>query len=437
MTKPSRIPPPTARSLLLPLILITSLFFLWGMANNLNDVLIKQFKKAFTLSDLQTGFVQSAFYMGYFLLALPAGLTMRRYGYKAAVIAGLVLYGIGALLFYPAAQAQTYELFLLALFVIAAGLAFLETSANPLVTLLGDPASSERRLNLAQAFNPLGSVTGLLMGKYLILSGIEHSEAAMGAMPAVERTAFYASETQAVQWPYIGIGLFVLGWAVLVALIRFPAAASRPAPSADGDITWREAVVGLFRRRHFLAGVAAQFFYVGAQVGIWSFTIRYAQASTGIGERAATDWVIAATLLFLVGRFVGVALMARINPARLMAGYALAALVLTAFAAVAGGWHGLLALTATSFFMSIMFPTIFAVAVKDLGPYTQTGSSLVIMAIIGGALVTPLVGAVSTYSRIELAMLVPAACFAVVGLYALASARRAAAIAPGALKGMH
>lgn len=415
-----------ASAALVPVILITSLFFLWGMANNLNDVLIQQFKKAFTLTDLETGFVQSAFYMGYFLLAIPAGLFMRKQGYKTAVVVGLCLYGIGALLFYPAAQVQTYSLFLLALFVIAAGLAFLETSANPLITVLGDPGDSERRLNLAQAFNPAGSITGLLIGKYLILSGIEHSEATLAAMSAAERTAFYARETQAVQAPYIGIGIFVLVWAALVALTRFPAVAEKPVETATDApaIGWTQAIAGLFRKPFFMSGVAAQFFYVGAQVGIWSYTIRYAQVTAGLGERAATDWVIAAIILFLIGRFAGVALMARINPGRLMALYAAASIALLLVAIFVGGTAGLVALTAVSFFMSIMFPTIFAMSVKDLGEYTQTGSSLIVMAIIGGAILTPVMGAISTAANIQLAMLVPLVCFIVVGLFGRAGAAR-------------
>lgn len=417
------------RSMLWPLVLITSLFFLWGMANNLNDILIQQFRKAFTLSDLQSGLVQSAFYMGYFVLALPAGLVSRRFGYKAGVVVGLVLYAAGALLFYPAAQAQTYGLFLLALFVIASGLAFLETSANPLITVLGDPAGSARRLTLAQAFNPVGSVTGLLMGKYLILSGIEHSDAALAAMPAAERARFYATETQAVQGPYIAIGLFVLAWALLVAFTRFPAQASAPARDDGPHIGWRQAIGGLFARRPFLFAVVAQFFYVGAQVGVWSYTIRYAQEATGIGERGAADWVIAATILFLVGRFIGVALMSRIDAARLMLVFAIINVVLAVIAASVSGIAGLVALTAISVFMSIMFPTIFAIGVKDLGPYTQTGSSMIVMAIIGGAVLTPIMGAVSTAATIHLAMLVPAACFAVVALFAWSSVRTGRTVA--------
>jgi len=399
--------------------LITSLFFLWGMANNLNDVLIKQFKKAFVLSDFEVGLVQSAFYLGYFLLALPAGLVMRRFGYKAGVVVGLLLYGAGALLFYPAAQLQTYGMFLFALFVIAGGLAFLETSANPLITVLGDPASSARRLNLAQAFNPAGSITGLMLGKYLILSGNEPTAVGLAAMSAAERAAFYAHETQAAQGPYIGIGLFVLTWAALVALTRFPAEATTRATEDPAALPAGAAITGLFRRPRFLFAVVAQFFYVGAQVGVWSYTIRYAQEATGMGERAATDWLVAATIVFLVGRFAGVALMSRIDAARLMAGFALANVGLAVAAMLLPGLAGLIALTALSFFMSVMYPTIFALGIAGLGPYTQTGASLLVMAIVGGAVLTPLMGGVSTVTTIHIAMIVPAICFAVVAALGL------------------
>jgi MFS transporter, FHS family, L-fucose permease len=414
-----------AKSWAWPIALITSLFFLWGMANNLNDVLIKQFKKAFVLDDFAVGLVQSAFYMGYFLLALPAGLIMRRLGYKGAVIIGLVLYGIGALLFYPAAQLQAYPMFLAALFVIAGGLAFLETSANPLITVLGDPATAARRLNLAQAFNPAGSITGLLLGKYLILSGNEPTDAALAAMSVAERSAFYAHETQAAQAPYIGIGLFVLAWAALVAFTRFPPAAARPGHAEPAALPWRQAIGGLFGKPRFLLAVVAQFFYVGAQVGVWSYTIRYAQEATGMGERTATDWLIAATILFLAGRFIGVALMARIDAARLMLIYAGINIVLAGIAMAATGYPGLVALTALSLFMSIMFPTIFALGVKDLGSFTQTGSSLIVMAIIGGAVLTPVMGAVSSAFSIHTAMIVPLMCFAVVAWFAWAGGPRA------------
>jgi FHS family L-fucose permease-like MFS transporter len=408
-----------------PLILIVALFFLWGVANNLNDVLIPHLKKAFFLSDLQSGLVQSAFYLGYFFLALPAGLVMRRYGYKVAVIIGLLLFGAGALLFYPAAEVRAYPLFLAALFVIASGLAFLETSANPLITVLGDPAKSEQRLNLAQAFNPLGALTAVVVGRQFILSGVEPTPAEFAAMSPAQLAAFQAAEAQSTQLPYLVIAGVVLLWALLVIITRFPKAADRPAADHDDfSLSARQAISGLFSRPRFLFGVVAQFFYVGAQVGVWSFMIRYAQSEIpGLGEKDAATWLFWSLVGFMVGRFVGTALMSRISPARLMAAFALINVVLVGVAVTVGGVIGLTAVAATSAFMSIMFPTIFASSIKGLGPLTKTGSSLLVMSIIGGAVLTAVMGATSDAAGIRLAMIVPGLCFAVIALFALTAAR--------------
>jgi len=408
---------------------IIALFFLWGVANNLNDVLIPHLKKAFFLSDLQSGLVQSAFYLGYFFLALPASIVMRRYGYKTAVLVGLSLFGLGCLMFYPASAALQYPLFLAALFVIASGLAFLETSANPLITVLGDPATSERRLNFAQAFNPLGSIMAVFLGGQFILSGVEPTKAQFDAMSAAQLAAFQAQEARSTQIPYLVIAAVVLGWAVLVAFTRFPAAATRPpredianAPSAGA------AIAALLRRPRFLFGVMAQFFYVGAQVGVWSYMIRYAQHEVGLGEKAAATYLTWSLVGFMAGRFVGTAAMVKVSPTKLMAAFAAINTALTLFAALAGGKSGLFALAATSFFMSIMFPTIFATTIKGLGPLTKTGSSFLVMAIIGGAVFTALMGAISDLSAINYAILVPSACFAVVAAYGLSAARAALSI---------
>src|SRR5882757_9579860 len=213
-----------ARRSVFPFALIVALFFLWGMANNLNDILIAQFKKAFTLSDFRAGLVQSAFYLGYFLRAIPAGMFTRRFGYKGAVVVGLLLYACGAFLFWPAAELRTYGMFLGALFVLASGLAFLETSANPFATVLGPPETAAQRLNLAQAFNPLGSITGVVIGQQFIFSGIEHTPAQIAAMDTAQRSAYFAAESTAVQLPYLIIGLVVLGWGALILMTRFPEA---------------------------------------------------------------------------------------------------------------------------------------------------------------------------------------------------------------------
>jgi MFS transporter, FHS family, L-fucose permease len=402
----------------LPLALIVSLFFLWGGANNLNDVLIAQFKKAFVLSDFRAGLVQSAFYLGYFLVAMPAGMYMRRFGYKSAVIFGLALYGVGALLFWPAASVGTYELFLLALFVIASGLAFLETSANPFVTLLGPRETATRRLNLAQAFNPLGSIAGVLIGQHFIFSGVERSPAQIAAMGAAERTAYYANETHAVQWPYLVIGVVVLGWGLLILSTRFPKSVTAhvaSATQAGGGVLGK-----LLREGRFTGAMCAQFFYVGAQVGVWSYTIRYVQATMGgVSAKDAANFLTAELLCFMAGRFIGAALMKYVAPVRLLIAFAAINVCLTLYAVLHPGSSGAYALVACSFFMSVMYPTIFALGVEGRDDdERKLGSALLVMTIIGGAVLTAAMGAVSDRSSIATAMSVPACCFAVIGLFA-------------------
>nr|NUR37427.1 L-fucose:H+ symporter permease [Sphingomonas sp.] len=410
-----------ARRSIVPIALIVSLFFLWGMANNLNDPLIKHFKKLFTLSDFGSGLVQSAFYLGYFLCAIPAALFMQRFSYKAAVIFGLVLYGAGALLFYPAGAMQSYGFFLAALFVIASGLAFLETSANPMVATLGPPEDSERRLNFAQSFNPLGSIAGVFIGKTFILSGIEYTPQQLQAMTPDAIAAWHGREAAAAQAPYVIIGIGVLIWAVLIALTRFPAPATSHADGIGNVGRFGE----LLRRGRYMFGVVAQFCYVGAQVGIWSYTIRYVQAEVpGTPEKTAADLIIAALVLFALGRFIGTALMRSIAPLRLLVMFGVVNVVLCAIAAIVGGAVGLGALTLSSFFMSIMFPTIFAASIRGLGDLTKLGASLIVMAIIGGAVFTALMGLVSDATgHIRFAMIVPLACFVVVAAFAAAMRR--------------
>ncbi len=404
-------------SVLLPLILIFSLFFLWGMANNLNDILITQFKKVFTLSDFKAGLVQSAFYTGYFVFSIPAALWMKRYGYKAAVVFGLLLYAIGAFLFYPAAAAREYTLFLGALFVIASGLAFLETSANPLIVAMGDPATAERRLNFAQSFNPFGCIAGILIGREFILSGHEPTTEELAVMSTEQLELFYQTESHAVQGPYLVLGLIVLAWALLVLLVKFPAIATRAA-SDESTGSWGD-YKQLLANGPFMFGVTAQFFYVGAQVCIWSFLIRYGQeAVPGTGEKTLANYLLASLVIFMVGRFVATALMSRVRAAWLMWVYASINVALCAFAILQPGYGGLLALTATSFFMSLMFPTIFALSLKELGPLTKPAASFLVMAIIGGAILTAVMGLVSDLTSIHTAVIVPLSCFVVIAIYA-------------------
>ena len=383
------------------LLLTIGLFFLWGMANNLNDILIAHFRAVFTLSDLQSGLVQSAFYLGYFCFAIPGAIVMQRFGYKTAVVQGLVLFGIGALLFWPASLMLSYGFFLLALFVIASGLAFLETAANPMVAALGSAATAERRLNLAQAFNPLGSIAGVTLGATFIL--------------ADERAGDVAAAS-AVRLPYLVIALLVFAWAAVIVVTRFPAVATRP---SEPDARTPGAYGKLLASPRYLAGVGTQFLYVGAQVGVWSFLIRYVAVELPSFGTQRAAWLLTLSLaLFMAGRFVGAALMARISGARLMLIVAAIDALLCAVAAFVGGPAGVAALVLSSALMSIMYPTIFVLTLRGLGPLTKPGASLLVMAIIGGAVLTAAMGFVSDLGSIRFAMLVPAACFVGVALFA-------------------
>lgn len=398
------------------MVLIVGLFLMWGIANSLNDVLVAQFKKAFRLSDFGSGLVQSAFYVGYFVFAIPASIFMRRFGYRAAVIVGLLLYGTGALLFYPAAEMLEYGYFLAALFVIASGLAFLETSANPLMTVMGPPEEADRRLNFAQSFNPLGAITGVALGSQLIFSDVQLTPEYLQTLSAAQAQAAYEAEAHAVQVPYLALGLLVLLWAACVALVRFPDVDESDESTGESLL---QSFRSLRRHKHFWFGVAAQFFYVGAQVGVWSYLIRYTQYNLpGTTEKAASQYLTLSLVLFMLGRFLGTTLMNRYSAAALMSLFAACAGVFSLIAALWGGERGLWAIVTVSFFMSIMFPTIFSLSLRGLGSHTKIGSSLLVMAIVGGAALTALMGRISDASSINAAIGVPCVCFAVILVFA-------------------
>jgi MFS transporter, FHS family, L-fucose permease len=400
-------------------VLVVALFAFWGMSNSLNDVLIPQFRKTFLLGDFASSFVQFATFIGYFVFAIPASLFMRRFGYRAAVVMGLVLFGCGALLFWPAAQFGEYHFFLIALFVVASGLSFLETSANPMIAAMGPPENADQRLNFAQMFNPLGTIVGVFVGKELILSDHHLEPAQLQAMEPVARSAWQAGELAAVKLPYMGIAAVVLLWAVLVGVTKFPPLARRVTEDTEAGAG---GFGGLLRFPRYWLGVFAQFAYVGAQVGVWSFVIRYTQFNTpGTAEKVAANNLLITLCLFFAGRFIGTLLMSKFRPATLLGLFAAADMLLCAAAAFAGSDVGLYALMATSFFMSIQFPTIFTMSLRGLGTHTKSGSSFLVMAIVGGAVVPPVMGLVSDASSINMAMLVPAVCFAVVWFFALKS----------------
>lgn len=395
--------------------LVTALFFLWGMPNNLNDVLIRQFMKSFAISRFQAGLVQSAFYMGYFLLATPAALLMRRYGYKFGFVTGLVLFGAGAFLFWPAALAGRYAFFLGALFVIASGLSFLETAANPYVAQMGEPASAARRLNFAQAFNPLGAICGVLVGTVFIFSGIELNHAQIAAMQAAGTYAAYLRhETMRVVTPYLVLGGVALAWAAAIAFTRFPPIASEHEGEAGDHGSFRE----LFHQRSFLFAVLAQFMYVGAQVGTWSYFIQYVQDAVHKPEKTAGFFLTGTLVAFGVGRFTSAEIMRYIRPDRLMGLYAVLNVVLVAVGVAFPGWVGVWAIFITSFFMSVMYPTIFALGIEHLGRNTKIGGSVIVMGIVGGAALTPAMGIISeAWHSIARAYVVPMFAYCVVALF--------------------
>jgi len=400
---------------LVPFILVTVLFFLWGIPNNLNDVLIRHFMKSFAITRFQAGLVQSAFYMGYFLLAMPAALLMRRAGYKSGFVIGLFLFGAGAFLFWPAALAGSYGFFLLALFVIASGLSFLETASNPFIAQLGDPSTSERRLNFAQAFNPLGAVTGALIGTVFIFSGIELTPQEVAMQQAGQTyQAYLRSETLRVVTPYVVIAAIALVWAILILCTKFPSINTEHENESGDQGHLRD----LFRYPHFLFAVVAQFFYVGAQVGTWSYFITYVQEYTHQSEKIAGYILIGTLAVFGVGRFVSAWLMRFVVPSRLMGAYCVANVILVAIGVLTPGWLGLCCVFLTSFFMSLMFPTIFALGLKGLGPNTKLGGSLLVMAIVGGAVLTPVMGYISERTHsLALAYSVPLLAYLIIALY--------------------
>jgi MFS transporter, FHS family, L-fucose permease len=400
---------------LLPFILVTSLFFLWAFLHNINPILIPHLKKACQLSDTQSAFVDTAVYLGYFSIALPAGWFMHKYGYKKGILFGLFLYGVGSLLFIPAANAREYYFFLVALFIMASGATFLETVANPYIAKLGDEKSSAQRLNFAQSFNGVGAFVAPIIGGQVIFSGVEHSKEELQQMDPAALQAYLQSEASTVKIPYLVIGAFVLVLLALFFVTKLPEIHEKDEKEKQ-KFSFR-----VFRHNHLAWAVLAQFFYVGAQTCVGSFFIRFSKYTDQIPEkRAAFLWGSIAMVGFMVGRFSGTFLMKYIKPAKLLGLYALINIVLIAVAVAAKGNIAVYALMGVPFFMSIMFPTIFAIGISGLGEETKIASSFLVMSIVGGAIFPLLMGQISdaTGGNIQLAYVVPAVCFAVIGFFA-------------------
>ncbi|GAB3567340.1 L-fucose:H+ symporter permease [Spirosoma luteolum] len=416
--------------------LVTSLFFLWGLANSLNGSLIKQFQIALDLNRFQAGIVDFAFYLGYFFMALPAGYVMRRFGYKRGILLGLILYGGGAFLFYPAAEARVYGFFLVALFTMACGIACLETAANLYVTVLGDPAKSEWRLNFSQSFNGISIIMGPIIGALFIFSKTEYTPEMLTSMAPAEAEAIRVQEALSVQGPYLVIGTIIALVTLLFAITKMPEVGAEEEQAA-GNIP----ILGLFRHRHLTLGVIAQFANVGAQAVLWGYFVdlkldfsrdtHWALAegymhlinglTGGSNELSATQiagfHASFALVLLMLGRFVGTFLMTRMKPNRVLTIFAIGAVVMVAIAIAFGGLVAVIALSFTYFFQSIMFPTIFALATKNLGVESKIASSLVIMSIVGGA-VMPLVAGALFASGAVYALIVPLVCFAYIVFFA-------------------
>ena len=383
-----------------PFALVTSMFLLWGLANNMTDTLLAAFKRIMSMSDTQTSLIQFAFYGSYFCFALPAALFIRRRSFKSGIILGLLLYAAGAMLFLPAARVASYGFYLVAIYVMAGGCSVLETTANPYVMSMGDPRTATRRLNIAQSFNPVGSILGILMSKYFILDDI----------------SLYS-----ISGTYAALGLVLLGILVVMLFARMPS-------GKDDDRS--DSVGASFRRllsnRLYRRGVVAQFFYVGAQIGVWSFTIRLVMQETGRLEAAASSIYLVSIVGHCLSRFIYTGLMRWFSPSRLLTfgGVMSALLSLTVVLSAGTGWICITSLVLISSFMSLMFPTIYGIALGGImrGDHpgdSKIGASGLIMSILGGALLTPLQGMVSDHTNIYTSYAVPAFCFVVVTAYAV------------------
>lgn len=389
----------------IPFIVVTSLFFLWALAHNLNPILIPHLKRACTLSDMGSALIDSAFFIAYFVMAIPAGVVMQKFGYKFGILTGLILFSCGAFLFYPAASVISFPLFLMALFIIASGLTFLETAANPYITILGKPETATLRLNFAQSFNGLGAALAPLVGGLFILSGNQVTSDEIEAMSNLQRHAFFLEEAARVKIPYVIIGLVVLLVGMVVYNMHLPEIVEEQMVPQKGNGK------RIFSNKHLTWGIVAQFFYVGAQVGIGSFFIRFLGSTADIDEKTAAYYLSVALLLFMIGRFIGTFLMNYIVANKLLALYAMINMLLLFVAIFAGGNFAVYALMLVEFFMSIMFPTIFSLSIINLGSQTKLASSYIIMAIAGGAIIPLIMGRVSDISSIQWAYLVPLACF--------------------------
>lgn len=408
--------PSSGKKYLLPFILVISLFFLWGMAHNLDSILIPHLKKACNLNNRQSTLIDTSVFFAYFLMAIPAGMILKKWGYKATMISGLLAFAFGAFLFVPAANSLSYITFLIALFIIGCGLTMLETSANPYAAVLGDPAKATSRLNLAASFNGLAAMVAPMIGGLFILSGKSHTKEELAAMTDAGRNSYFLEEAASVKTPYISLGIVLLVIAVIFYFIHLPEIKTK---STDGEA--KGSFFGALRHKHLKWAVVAQFFYVGAQVCVTSFFIRMAQQGGGFDEKTAASYLAIYGLLFTVGRFAGTAILQFVSSNKLLAIYAVISILLCLVAILGKGSYVVYALGAIGFFMSIMFPTIFALGIDGIGEDTKPGSSWLIMSIVGGAILPFGMGSlIDMYGdNIQIGYSIPLVCFVVILYFGL------------------
>jgi FHS family L-fucose permease-like MFS transporter len=424
----------------LPFILITSLFFLWGIANDMTNPMVSAFKKVMPeLSNAQAALVQMAFYGGYATMAIPAALFIRKYSYKTGIIIGLTLYAIGAMLFYPAARYEEYSFFLASLYILTFGLAFLETTSNPFILSMGDESTATQRLNLAQTFNPMGSLTGMLIAQLFIIGSLKsstYSSEEYDALSVVEQAGIRTHDLSLISTPYIVLGLFVLFMLALIVLVKLPNNKSVE------QVSVKLSVKKLTNNKAYYEGVITQVFYVAAQIMIWTFIYQYVDNLNATrpedNQLVATWFNMAAMIIFLLGRAISTAVMKYIEPAKLMMYFAIGAIIFTMGAIFIVGELGLYSLVAISFTMSLMFPTIYGIALKKMGDEAKLGSAGLVMAIVGGALMPPLQGMILDIGgpgfadklffgyvpEVNLSFVLPLVSFVVVFGYSFRSLRR-------------
>nr|WP_320022372.1 L-fucose:H+ symporter permease [uncultured Draconibacterium sp.] len=411
------------KKILVPFILITSLFALWGFANDLTNPMVAAFQTVMEISNAKAAMVQFAFYGGYATMAIPAALIIKRYSYKTGIIIGLALYAVGALLFFPAAQYEIFGFFLMSLYILTFGLAFLETTANPYILSMGDPATATRRLNLAQSFNPMGSILGMFVASKLILSSLESDKRdAAGnlifdTLNAAEKAAIRTNDLSVIRNPYVILGFVVIVMLIIIAVAKMP-----KRESADNEIHPWHSAKRLFRNKIYREGVIAQVFYVGAQIMCWTFIIQYAD-NLGIPKAQAQNYNIVAMAIFIVSRFVSTFLMKYLNARYMLLLFAIGGMCTTAGVVLFQGMMGLYLLVATSAFMSLMFPTIYGIALEDVGDDATLGAAGLVMAIVGGALMPPLQGliidqgTIGSLPAVNFSFILPFICFVVIAIY--------------------